>query len=62
MLSIEEIDERIELLQREIDRLKEARTRKEASRRRPALSSGWEPLEGRFGAISRFRAVLITGT
>jgi uncharacterized small protein (DUF1192 family) len=32
MLSIEEIDERIELLEREIGRLKEARTRKEASR------------------------------
>jgi len=31
-LSIVEIDERIELLQREIDRLREARGRKEASK------------------------------
>ena len=31
-LSIAEIDERIELLQREIERLKEARGRKEASK------------------------------
>jgi uncharacterized small protein (DUF1192 family) len=32
MLSIEELDERIALLEREIDRLKEARGKKEASR------------------------------
>lgn len=32
MLSIAELDERVELLEREIERLKEARTRKEASR------------------------------
>ena len=31
-LSITELDERVELLQREIERLKEARARKEASR------------------------------
>jgi len=32
MLSISEIDERIELLEREIERLKEARAKKEQSR------------------------------
>ena len=31
-LSISEIDERVEILEREIDRLKEARGRKEASK------------------------------
>ena len=31
-LSVSELDERIEILQREIERLKEARTKKEASR------------------------------
>jgi uncharacterized small protein (DUF1192 family) len=31
-LSVGEIDERLELLEREIERLKEARSRKEASR------------------------------
>jgi uncharacterized small protein (DUF1192 family) len=31
-LSIAELDERVDLLQREIERLKEARARKEASR------------------------------
>ena len=31
-LSVSELDERIEILEREIERLKEARSRKEASR------------------------------
>jgi uncharacterized small protein (DUF1192 family) len=31
-LSVAELDERIEILEREIERLREARTRKEASR------------------------------